>query len=132
MRLFLESANQQDQSVFCQCLREALGPLHSPRYVIDRQMDTISETLLSRILPGFLGDYFVRRKRELAMLHAVPSLFARNRSSVSVFEKHWNALVSPGEAVFALRSKGQALIESARRAGRLPGMPTHEKEIFLS
>ncbi len=48
-----------------------------------------------------------------------------------MFQKHWNDLVSPGEAVYALREAGEEQIEHARRYKMLPTAPVQEKEVFL-
>lgn len=131
VRLFLEGASESESELFCRSLQEALGPVRSPRYVIPREVMLLTETLLSRLLPGFLGDYFVKRRTSLAMLHAVPTEFARNRRSVDVYQRHWNQFVSPGQACFARKEQGRRLIESARQQGQLPRSFTHEKEVFL-
>ena len=49
------------------------------------------------------------------MLHAVPDLLATNSSRVKVFQKHWNQLVSPGEAVYSKNDKGQQMTITTRQ-----------------
>ena len=131
VRLFLEGAPPEESEVFTAALHEALGPLHRPRYVIPRYIDRVEDTWVSSMLPGFLGRYFQTRKTKQVMLHAVPTALARNKELVEVFQKHWNELVSPGEAVFALREAGEEEIEHARRYKLLPTTPVQEKEVFL-
>ncbi|WP_254509984.1 DEAD/DEAH box helicase [Anatilimnocola floriformis] len=131
VRVFLEEANEEDSRLFTQALHEALGPLHEPRYVIPRQIDRVEATWLSRLLPSIVGQYFQRRQREQAMLHAVPSVLARNKELVAIYERYWNQHVSPGEAIFALRGSGEDLLQSARQQGLAPSGFIHEKDVFL-
>jgi hypothetical protein len=131
VRLFLEQASEGDNRLFTQALHEALGPLRRPRYVIPRDMDRIEETWLSSMLPGFVGQFFQKRKRERVMLHAVPTVLAKNKDLAEVYQRHWNRLVSPGEAIYAYGATGEQLIADARRQGHLPSGRIQEKEVFF-
>ena len=131
VRVFLDKATEQDNATFTQALHEALGPLHRPRYVIPRYVDRLSDTFLSSLLPQIIGKYFQKRRRLRAMLHAVPSVLAKNKMLVLVYQRHWNEQVSPGEAIYAHHGSGELLVEEARRAGQVPTGVLHEKEIFL-
>jgi len=131
VRVFLEEANEEDSRLFTQALHEALGPLHEPRYVIPRQIDRVEATWLSKLLPSIVGQYFQRRRREQVMLHAVPSVLAKNKDLVAIYERYWNQHVSPGEAIFALRGAGEDLTQSARTGGQAPSAFIHEKDVFL-
>ena len=132
LRLFLEDAPAEDNTLFCESLKDALGPLDQPRYVIPREVDQVSDTLLSRWLPSVIGRYFQRRDRKLVMLHAVPAELARKRELVDVFQRHWNQHVSPGEAVYAHREEGRQMIQDARNKKITPRAAVHDKEIFRS
>lgn len=46
--------------------------------------------------------------------HPVPDCFAVNRARVAIFVRHWNRLVSPGEAVYAYGQRGEALLAAER------------------
>lgn len=131
VRVFLEEANEEDSRLFTQALHEALGPLHEPRYVIPRQIDRVEATWLSRLLPSVVGQYFQRRRREQVMLHAVPSVLARKKEVVAIYERYWNQYVSPGEAIFALRGAGEDTLALARAQGQMPSAFIHEKDVFL-
>lgn len=76
------------------------------------------------------GRYFERRRRERVMLHAVPAALADHKDRVRLYQRHWNAQVSPGEALYAHHGAGEALVEEAMRAGQAPGSLIHEKEDF--
>ena len=131
VRAFLKDADPDAAALFSVALCEVLGPLDDPRYVIPRHVDLREETWLSRVLPQFVGRYFQRTSRALEMLHAVPSVFAKNRELASIFERHWNAHVSPGAALYAQRGEGARLLDEARRSGAVPQLPPHRKEMFL-
>lgn len=131
VRVFLTGANEADRKAFSTAIREALGPLDRPRYVVPRHTDKLIDSLLSRILPSIVGRYFVRRERSLAMLHAVPTILGKNKELAELYQRHWNQHVSPGEAIFAQRGSGEETLERARRNGKVPLANVHDKEIFL-
>jgi superfamily II DNA or RNA helicase len=131
VRVFLGEATQVESAAFVAALREAMGPIDRPRYVIPRHVDRISDTFLSRILPAIVGRYFRRRRRSLSMWHAVPSALGRNKDLVAIYARNWRKHVSPGEPVYALHGRGEAVLEKARRNGQVPQSAVHDKEIFL-
>ena len=83
------------------------------------------------LLPAIIGRYFKKRARRQAMLHAVPSSLAKNKDLVACYQRHWNRLVSPGEAVYAHHGAGEELLLQAQQAGAVPGSEIHDKTIFL-
>ncbi|MBW3599932.1 MAG: DEAD/DEAH box helicase, partial [Planctomycetes bacterium] len=131
LRLFLEHASHEDSAMFTESLREAMGPLHRPRYVIPRHIDRVDDIWLSRLLPAVVGRYFQRRHRRLVMLHAVPTPLARNKDLAAIYEQHWNRHVSPGQAMYAYRGEGEQLLRDAQRQKLGPQGTIHEKEVFL-
>lgn len=132
VRVFLAESTEEESGRFSDALREALGPLERPRYVIPRSVDKVEETLLSRLLPGVIGRYFRKFRREMVMLHAVPDPLAKKKQLVEIYQRHWNRHVSPGEAFFAHRGEGERMLEQCRRNGLVPDSAIHEKEVFLS
>ncbi len=131
MRVFLQHATQEESAIFAKALREAMGRLRRPRYVIPRHVDRVEETWLSSLLPVVLGRYFERRRREMVMLHAVPSALARKKGLAEIYERHWNRHVSPGQALFAHRGDGEKLLREAQLKKTFPRVAVHEKEVFL-
>ncbi|MEK6258529.1 MAG: DEAD/DEAH box helicase family protein [Planctomycetota bacterium] len=131
VRIFLENASKEESALFAESLQEIFAPLHKPRYVIPRSFDRLQTTWLSRLLPGVVGRYFQRRESVLAMWHGVPSALAKNRDLVSIFERHWQTHVSPGEAKYAYTGEGADIVQQARRSGQTPHGPVHVKEVFL-
>ena len=130
VRLFLENATEAESQSFAEAMGQLMGPLVSPRYVIPRSVDLPSQSLLQRWLPEVIVRFLARRGRKVVMLHSVPDVLATKRSVVDVFQKHWNRLVSPGEAVYARNEKGQLLMKEAFEQGQLSDAQVHAKEIF--
>ena len=130
VRVFLRGATSGENEVFSQAMKEVLGPLDRPRYVIPRQVTRFENTWFSNLLPAVIGKYFQKSSSELAMLHAVPAALAKKKADVLVFQKHWNLLVSPGEAAFAHRGEGLKMLEEALAEPQNSSI-VHEKEIFL-
>lgn len=131
VRVFLQNANDEDANAFVVAMREALGPLESPRYVIPRFVDVPTESLINRLLPSPVRRFFERRERRMVMLHAVPSRLATKRDLVDVYQTHWNHFVSPGDAVYSKNDAGQRVISNAVNAKQLPQTVVHDKEMFL-
>ncbi|MFP6693938.1 MAG: hypothetical protein VB875_13020 [Pirellulales bacterium] len=132
VRVFLAESTEEESGRFSDALREAVEPLDRPRYVIPRSVDKVEETLLSKLLPGVIGRYFRKLRREMVMLHAVPDALAKKKQLVEIYQRHWNRHVSPGAAFFAHRGKGERMLEQCRRNGLVPDSTIHEKEVFLS
>ena len=130
IRVFLDRASEEDCTLFLDAVHQVFGPVQGARYVIPRHVHQIEDTWISKLLPDLLGRYFQQRNQELVMLHSVPTELARNKDLVSIFEKHWNQHVSPGEALFAYRGEGADLLEQAQHAGLIPHSKVHIKEIF--
>ncbi|TWU42597.1 Type III restriction enzyme, res subunit [Novipirellula artificiosorum] len=131
VRVFLERAIPSDAKIFATAVRETLCPIDQPRYLIPRSVDIPVDTMVRRWLPNFISRFFERRIRKTAMLHAVPSCLATRRELVAVFQRHWNANVSPGEAVFVKNEKGEQMLATAIRDDLTPTTLVHEKELFF-
>ena len=131
VRLFLENGTEEDGRLFCQSIRQALGPLDRPRYVIPRYVDDVSDTWLSSVLPEILAQYLRRRRRRMAVLHAVPSALSKHKDLATIYTAAWNRHVSPGEAFYAHRGEGERLLRDAKRQGQVPAGTVRDKEIFL-
>ncbi|EMI18431.1 type III restriction enzyme res subunit family protein [Rhodopirellula maiorica SM1] len=131
VRVFLAGASPEEAQIFAQSVRETLGPLSSPRYVIPRFVDVPADTLTNRLLPRILRPWLERRNRRQWMLHAVPTALALKRDLAAVFENHWNAKVSPGQAMFVKNPQGEQVVIDAIRNNLTPSTIVHEKEMFL-
>ncbi len=131
LRMFLEDATDKENEIFVDALHEALGPLTDPRYIVPRVVTRKVDTWLSKILPSIVGKFFQKDKKVRVMFHAVPSILAKNRSKVTIFERAWNSYVSPGEAIFTQRGSGEELLAKAKSSGKNKRGDIHNKEIFL-
>ena len=129
VRVFLADANPEESALFTAAMKQVLGPLDRPRYVIPRNVMRRTDTWLSSFLPSIVGRYFQKTRTELAMLHAVPSELARNKSDVLIFQRHWNLWVSQGDAVYAHRGEGEKMVQEAMGAGTRAIV--HGKELFV-
>jgi hypothetical protein len=131
MRVFLKQATAEEGAIFTQALEEALGSLNRPRYVISRHVEHVEETWLSRLLPEVVSHYFQRRRQQFVMLHAVPAVLAKNISLARIYQQHWNRHVSPGEALFAHRGRGEQLLLEAKQKSLVPQNSVTQQEVFL-
>jgi superfamily II DNA or RNA helicase len=135
-RMYLKGAAGEESGLFTRSLREALGPLDRPRYVIPRYVDEFKNTWISWLFPSVLARYLRKRVQRIEMLHAVPAALARNKESVGHYQLRWNEYVSPGEAIYAHHGEGENLVADARNFGQVPagaGMSVrmNEKEVFV-
>jgi len=131
-RLFLNEADEESSEIFSTALGQILGPIVKPRYVIPRYIDVAKHNTLSRLLPEFVGKFFVKYERTIAMLHTVPDILAGHKDSVAVFERHWNEYVSPGEAMYAHRDDSRELIRQAKQNAQVSRAEIRTKEVFLT
>ena len=134
VRTFLNGATPDDNERFATAMKQVLGPLDRPRYIIPREVAERVDTWVSKLLPEVVGKYFQQTRFRLAMMHAVPDACAKNKSEVAVFQKHWNQFVSPGEAVFALRGEGEEMLDDAKNTQSYEPQDepiVHEKDIFV-
>lgn len=130
VRSFLNGANEDQSKLFADAMKQVMGTLDQPRYIIPRSVNVKQETILSRWLPEIVGKYFVKTKSMMAMYHAVPDVLAKNKSDVAVFEKHWNLLVSPGEAIYTLRGQGEQKLREAKMNFQSQTI-IHQKQLFV-
>ena len=68
--------------------------------------------------------------RQLAMLHAVPEVLAKNKDLAECFQEHWNRLVSPGNIHFTQRGEGREFLLDAAGKGLLANEQITTKEFF--
>ena len=61
-----EDASLDESKLFSKAMREILGPLDSPRYVIEREVEVRTDGFLSSILPRIVGKYFQKKKNVFA------------------------------------------------------------------
>lgn len=131
VRIFLEDRPREECERFASAMAEAIGPLDQPRYIIPRMADEVTESWAAILLPGPIRRMLETREQSQVMLHAVPSVLASKRDLVDVYQRWWNHLVSPGEAVYAKNETAQRVIDQAVTSGHLPTTIVHNKEVFL-
>lgn len=106
------------------------GILDSAEFFEHTAVGTIHCRLV--FLPEVVGKYFRKLRRQMVILHAVPSELAKHQDLVQIFQKHWNHWVSPGEALYAHRGPGVDLIEQCTRSQQIPKNRVREKHVFLN
>jgi hypothetical protein len=130
LRFFLMNASPKESALFIKALHEVMGSYRHPRYVIPRYVDEMEDTWLSKLLPELFAKYLRKRNRDQVMLHAVPAKLARNKDAAQVFQKYWNAYVSPGTVQFVQYGDGEELVQTAEQEGWVPRGQMHHKEVF--
>jgi len=135
-RMYLKGTKRTDSELLAQSLREVLGPLDRPRYIIPRYVKDLEKTWLSWFFPEVISKYLRKKVQRIEMLHTVPSALSTNKERVVVFQNRWNEFVSPGEAIYAHHGKGEDLVSEARNLGQVPeaqefGASIHEKDVFV-
>lgn len=142
VRVFLEEAGEVERQLFTDSLSEVFSPAMNARYVIERYVDMKEFSTRNRhpwfanFLPSSLKSYFtqqyqhVESRRDLVMLHAVPSALAKNREQAEIFQKYWNRMVSPGKLIYTQRGEGHDFLLEAAEKGLLINGPAETKEFF--
>ena len=132
-RYYIERCNEEETALFATAISEIFGPLDDARYLISRSARFFDDTFLSKLLPEVLAKYVRKERREVVMFYQFTShlVFSKHKDDAARFEKYWNALVSPGEVLYA-HGKGwekrHGVCESERdgqsnrpaRQGRVP------------
>ena len=97
VRCSLRNGTTRERSLFLDAMREVLGPIEDPRYVMrDR----------SRLRRLLLGDYFI-----------VPQALAKNKTSAEQYCKLWSRRIAPATLVYTRTDQGRkTLLECKARA----------------
>lgn len=130
-RYYLEGCTEEQSTMFAQALSEVFGGLDGARYIIGRSARFFDETLLSRLLPEILAKYVRKERHELVMFHRVPSCLAGTKKHATLFEAHWNKLVSPGQVVYAHSDEGKEAIAFAQSAGLFSSPLQRLKDVYI-
>lgn len=91
----LEGGTAFEKSIFINTLKEIIGPVINPRYIILRKsklLNLINQT-----------DY-----------HSVPEIIGRNKSTAAYFKTQWQKLVGSCELVFTRSVSGRKMILKSR------------------
>lgn len=83
----------KEQTMFLRALRETLGPIDNPRYLLAR----------GKIWRVFREDYF-----------AVPDAMARKKEFAEFFAQRWRKFVGPAQLIFTRTPEGRRLLLRAR------------------
>lgn len=113
-RIFLDTASAEDMDLFSRSVNELFQPLADQRYIIPRYEQIREATWLSKIMPEVLKKYFMKKHNRIAVYHPLPNCFADSKKHAELFSDKWNTFVSPGEAVFAKRGKGEEMLVEAK------------------
>ena len=130
-RYYLEECTEEQSAMFAQAISEVFGPIDGARYVISRAARFFDETFLSRLLPEVLAKYVRKERKEVVMFYRVPSCLAGKKSHASWFQKHWNKLVSPGEALYVHSQEGKRAMAFAKANGLVNQTVQHLKNVYL-
>ena len=130
MRAYLEDASKEESQIFTEAMEQVLGPLDNPRYMIPRQIKILSDNWVSKLLPEVIAKYFRRKKKKLAMYHAVPKKLAQKKEDALIFQQYWNFEVSPGEVVYGYSEDGREQVRWALEQNLSPRGSFHSKSVF--
>ena len=134
-RLVLTGATPKEEALFVDSMREVLGPLDNPRYVLMRVARyfevSLKPTLLSRLLPMFFDPKEVTLHRDqTAMWHAVPKALARKRELADLFAGIWTKHIGPTRLVYGHSESGRATVQEILDADLGPKGALQEKSVF--
>lgn len=134
-RLFLEGATLEEEALFVESMREVLGPLDNPRYMVMRVaryfQTSLQPTILSRLLPMFFDPKLVMLHRdETAMWHAVPKALAKKRELADIFVQAWTQHIGPTSLVYGHSEGGRLMVQQVLDANLGPTATFHDKRVF--
>ena len=136
VRFHLENCTEEESEIFCTAMKEVLGPLDRPRYVIPRSSRFLDPILIQTFLSKYFPFLFdpkegISERIEQVMLHAVPKIMSSRRVYVEIFEIYWNMHVSPGKAMYGHSKAAKEEIAAAKNAGLSPDWGVQEKSVYL-
>ena len=131
VRIYLANSSTEDDSLFATSLCELLSPFQRPRYLIPFIVDRVIRKPLTGWMPNLLGKIFETKQPQLICYHSLPAVFSRNKELTQTFQDHWNAIVSDGDAMYCNQSKGQQLVEDARKRNLMPDTTPQIRDCFL-
>jgi hypothetical protein len=112
-RARLQQVPAAESALFAEALEETLSPLSQPRYVVPRLIlapppgpAAAARLAVRRLVTGHVPATVV--------YHAVPAALSGNSKLALVFERAWNAHVSPGAAVYAGSPAGTGILAAQR------------------
>ena len=104
----LTGGSYYEQQLFADCLKELLGPIENPRY------------LLTRRSLRWLG-----RRRDY---HAVPHPISSEKTRAEIFYRYWQQRMGSSELIYTRSQKGRKILLQARaRAFSTAFLPTCER-----
>jgi superfamily II DNA or RNA helicase len=113
-RIFLQSSSTEDMTLFTTSISELFEPIDKQRYIIPRHEEARVDTWYSKFMPSVIGRYFQKKKNIIAIYHPLPTVFGTSKEKTETFNKYWNHYVSPGEAIYTKRGKGEKTLLEAR------------------
>jgi len=131
LRMHLTNSTEEESKIFSEALREVLGPLEKPRYVISRYSRFLTDNWLTKLLPEVLAKYLRTVESRLVMYHSVPKILAGKREEADLFLRYWQEFISPAELFYAHSADGKQRLEAIRQQDLGPKNSTHKKQIFL-
>lgn len=131
LRMHLTNSTEEESKIFTEALREVLGPLEKPRYVISRYSRFLTDNWLTKLLPEVLAKYLRPVESRLVMYHSVPKILAGKREEADIFLRYWQEFISPAELFYAHSADGKQRLEAIRQQDLGPKNSTHKKQIFL-
>lgn len=91
----LKGGTAFESSVFINTLKETIGPIDNPKYVITRKSSLFS---------------FINRED----FHSVPEIIGRNKQSAQYFKAQWHKLVGSSDLIFTRTIEGRKLLLKSR------------------
>ncbi|NLT65093.1 MAG: hypothetical protein GXX84_00655 [Acidobacteria bacterium] len=84
----------RDQQLFSDCMREILGPIENPRYLIIRE-----------------GNVLGRKRKDY---HAVPTLLGVRKEMAELFLQAWQRRVGPADLIYTRAAENRPILLRAR------------------
>jgi len=136
-RLFLDAASPEEEELFVESMKEILGPLENPRYIITRTAKYFeteyNHSLLTKMLPFlFKPNERHKSKDKVVMWHKVPTALAKDKHSAEKFKEIWTTYVCrTAEVTYARSQSGKEQVMEAIEMGLSPSLDVSEKNVFL-
>lgn len=91
----LRGATNYEETLFLSMLKELLGQVQSPRYII-------------------VNSDFFKKRFNVENFYSVPEVFGKNKKGAMLFHKNWKRFMGKSELIFTKQAEGRRLLLKAR------------------
>lgn len=108
----VDLAAAESSELFARAFRQIFSPIHEPRYLISRDLSSLSDSAWQLVRPPVGTD------TPEMVYHPVPDVLAVNKQRAEIFAEGWRRYVGGGELIYVKSETGRRILLQARAQRR--------------